>query len=71
MLKWFSQVAAVTALNLRTIGERRGASLAAVFGVAGVVAVFVAVLSIAETLWTVSVANGASSSEAAGTTPLR
>jgi putative ABC transport system permease protein len=38
----------VTALNLRTLGQRRGASLAAVFGVAGVVAVFVAVLSIAE-----------------------
>lgn len=48
MFNWFSQVAAVTWLNLRTIGERRGASLAAIFGVAGVVAVFVAVLSIAE-----------------------
>jgi putative ABC transport system permease protein len=48
MFKWLSQVAAVTWLNLRTIGERRGASLAAIFGVAGVVAVFIAVLSIAE-----------------------
>jgi putative ABC transport system permease protein len=48
MFNWFSQVAAVTWLNLRTIGERRGASLAAIFGVAGVVAVFVAVFSIAE-----------------------
>lgn len=48
MLNWLSQVVAVTGLNLRTIGERRGASAAAVFGVAGVVAVFVAVLSIAE-----------------------
>ncbi len=48
MLNWLSQVAAVTWLNLRTIGQRRGASLAAIFGVAGVVAVFVAVLSIAE-----------------------
>jgi putative ABC transport system permease protein len=43
-----SQIAAVTSLNLRTIGERRGASLATVFGVAGVVAVFVGVLSIGE-----------------------
>ncbi|MBP7586639.1 MAG: ABC transporter permease [Thermoanaerobaculia bacterium] len=41
-------MAVVTALNLRTIGERRGASLATVFGVAGVVAVFVGVLSIGE-----------------------
>jgi putative ABC transport system permease protein len=48
MLNWLSQVAAVTWLNLRTIGQRRGASLAAVVGVAGVVAVFVTVLSIAE-----------------------
>jgi putative ABC transport system permease protein len=48
MLNWLSQAVAVTGLNLRTIGERRGASAAAVFGVAGVVAVFVAVLSIAE-----------------------
>jgi len=48
MFNWLSQVAAVTWLNLRTIGQRRGASLAAIFGVAGVVAVFVAVLSIAE-----------------------
>jgi putative ABC transport system permease protein len=47
-MNWLSQVVAVTTLNLRTIGQRRGASLAAVFGVAGVVAVFVAVLSIAE-----------------------
>jgi putative ABC transport system permease protein len=44
----FTQIGAVTLLNLRTIGERRGASLATVFGVAGVVAVFVGVLSIGE-----------------------
>lgn len=48
MFQWLSQVAAVTALNLRTIGQRRGASAAAAFGVMGVVAVFVAVLSMAE-----------------------
>lgn len=48
MLNWLSQVAAVTWVNLRTIVERRGASLATVVGVAGVVIVFVAVFSIAE-----------------------
>ncbi len=47
MRNWFSQVIAVTGLNLRTIKERKGASAAAAFGVAGVVTVFVAVLSIA------------------------
>ena len=48
MLSWLSQVAAVTWVNLRTIVERRGTSLATVVGVAGVVIVFVAVFSIAE-----------------------
>jgi putative ABC transport system permease protein len=48
VLKWLSQVATVTWLNLRTIPQRRGASAAAILGVAGVVTVFVAVLSIAE-----------------------
>ena len=47
-MSFFSQSAAVTGMNLRTIKERRGASLAALVGVAGVVAVFVAVLSIGE-----------------------
>ena len=44
---WFSQVAAVTAFSLRTIGQRRGAVLATAVGVAGVAVVFVGVLSIA------------------------
>ena len=48
LFKWWSQTWAVTLLNLRTIGQRRGSSAATVFGVAGVVMVFVAVLSIAE-----------------------
>jgi putative ABC transport system permease protein len=43
-----SQVGAVASMNLKTIGERRGASLSTIFGVAGVVAVFVGVLSIGE-----------------------
>ena len=48
MFNWLSQVFAATGLNLRTIGQRKGASAAAVVGIGGVVAVFVAVLSIAE-----------------------
>jgi putative ABC transport system permease protein len=45
---WLSQLAAVTALNLRSIPQRLGSSVVAVVGIAGVVIVFVAVLSIAE-----------------------
>src|SRR5262245_3632016 len=45
---WFSQVLAVTHFNLRTIPERKGSVVAAAFGIAGVVAVFVGVFSIAE-----------------------
>jgi putative ABC transport system permease protein len=48
LFQWLSQVWTVTLLNLRTLGQRRGSSAATVFGVAGVVMVFVAVLSIAE-----------------------
>lgn len=48
MFNWLSQVAVVTGLNLKTINQRLGASLAAAIGVAGVVAVFVTTLSIAE-----------------------
>jgi putative ABC transport system permease protein len=48
MINWLSQVASVTAVNLRTIPERKGASVATMVGIAGVVAVFVGVLSIAE-----------------------
>jgi len=45
---WLSQVVAVAKLNLQTILERKGASAAAAFGIAGVVAVLVGVLSIAQ-----------------------
>ena len=48
LFAWISQVAVVSLLNLRTLKERRGSSAVAVLGVAGVVAVFVAVLSMAE-----------------------
>jgi putative ABC transport system permease protein len=58
LLSWFNQVGAVTLLNLRTITERRGASLSAMVGVAGVVTVFVAVLSIAEGFRITMTSNG-------------
>jgi putative ABC transport system permease protein len=45
--KWLLQVASVTAFNLGTIPARKGSSAESVFGIAGVVAVFVGVLSIA------------------------
>ena len=45
---WLSQVVVVTLLNLRTIRQRLTSSLVAVVGIAGVVAVFVAVLSMAQ-----------------------
>ncbi|MDY7092322.1 MAG: ABC transporter permease [Acidobacteriota bacterium] len=48
MLSWIPQIFAVTALNLRTLGQRLGSSLVAMVGIAGVVVVLVAVLSIAE-----------------------
>jgi putative ABC transport system permease protein len=43
-----SQVIAVTGVTLRSIGQRLGSSVVAVIGIAGVVIVFIAVLSIAE-----------------------
>ncbi len=48
MSNWFSQVSAVTSTAVRTIPQRRGSSLATIAGIAGVVSVFVAVLSIGE-----------------------
>jgi putative ABC transport system permease protein len=47
MLSWIAQTVAVTSLNLRTISQRLGSSAVAVVGIAGVVVVFVSVLSIA------------------------
>jgi putative ABC transport system permease protein len=43
-----SQVTAITLTNLRTVGERRTASLVAIIGIAGVVAILVGVLSMRE-----------------------
>ena len=42
------QVVAITLLNLRTVPQRLGSSVVAIVGIAGVVVVLVAVLSIAE-----------------------
>jgi putative ABC transport system permease protein len=47
------QIVAVTVLNLRTVPQRLGSSLVAIVGIAGVVVVLVAVLSIAEGFRTV------------------
>lgn len=42
------QIAAITAVNIRSVPQRLGSSLVAVVGIAGVVVVFVSVLSIAQ-----------------------
>lgn len=47
-MNWLSQISSVTWFGLCTIPRRLGSSCAAAFGIAGVVAVFVGVLSIAQ-----------------------
>src|SRR5437667_12289382 len=47
MFNWLSQISSVTLFNLRTLPQRKGAAIATAVGIAGVVAVFVGVLSIA------------------------
>ena len=47
-MNWLTQIVSVTLFALRTIPERRAAAITACVGIAGVVAVFVGVLSIAE-----------------------
>jgi len=51
---WFAQYSALTSFNLKTIGRRRGSTLSAIVGIAGVVAVLVAVLSIAKGIATMA-----------------
>src|SRR5271165_6221639 len=46
-LNWFTQVGAITKFGLMSLPQRRGAALATVIGIAGVVTVLVGVLSIA------------------------
>lgn len=48
MGRWLTQTIAVTLLSIRTVPQRLGSSIVAMVGIAGVVIVFVAVLSIAE-----------------------
>ena len=48
MFRWLAETLAVSALSVRTIPERLSSSAVAVVGIAGVVVVFVAVLSIGE-----------------------
>jgi putative ABC transport system permease protein len=47
-MNWLAQTVAVTGVTLRSISQRLGSSIVAVIGIAGVVIVFTAVLSIAE-----------------------
>lgn len=48
MFNWLSQILTVSWFGLRTLPQRKGAALAAACGIAGVVGVFVGVLSIAQ-----------------------
>lgn len=48
MMRWFNQLLAVTAMNLRNLPARLGTSLVAVVGIGGVVAVLVSLLSMGE-----------------------
>jgi len=48
VFNWFSQVFSITRFSLTSLPQRMGSSAAALFGIAGVVAVMVAVLSIAQ-----------------------
>ncbi|HUP47912.1 MAG TPA: ABC transporter permease [Thermoanaerobaculia bacterium] len=47
-MRWFSQVFALLDFNIRSLPKRKGAAIAAMFGIAGVVAVLVGVLSIGQ-----------------------
>lgn len=48
MFNWFSQILSVIQFSMRSLPQRMGSSLAALVGIAGVVAVMVGVLSIAQ-----------------------
>ena len=45
---WVSQIASIALFNLRSMPQRIGSSVTAIIGIAGVVAVMVSVLSIAQ-----------------------
>jgi len=48
VFNWFSQIIAVSSFSIRSLPQRKGSSAAAMLGIAGVVAVMVGVLSIAQ-----------------------
>lgn len=48
MFNWIAQVVSVTQFSIRSLPQRKGSSAAALLGIAGVVAVMVGVLSIAQ-----------------------
>ena len=48
MFNWITQIVAVTLFSIRSLPQRKGSSVAAMLGIAGVVAVMVGVLSIAQ-----------------------
>ena len=58
-MNWLKQIAALIGFNLRTLPARKGSAAAAIFGIAGVVAVFVGVLAIGEGFQKVMTAAGA------------
>jgi putative ABC transport system permease protein len=58
MLNWLAQVVALIGFNLRTLPERKGSAAAAAFGIAGVVAVLVGVLSIGQGFRRAMIATG-------------
>ena len=60
MISWFSQLFALIQFNVQSIGERKGSSASAIFGIAGVVAVLVGVLSIGQGYRQVMEASGSS-----------
>jgi putative ABC transport system permease protein len=57
-MNWFAQVAALIGFSMRTLRARLGSAAAAIFGIAGVVAVLVGVLSIGEGFKRVMVETG-------------
>ncbi|HEX8253857.1 MAG TPA: ABC transporter permease [Thermoanaerobaculia bacterium] len=57
-MKFFSQIGALIAFNVRTLPSRLGSAAAAIFGIACVVAVLVGILSISEGFSKVMTVNG-------------
>ncbi|HEY0156807.1 MAG TPA: ABC transporter permease [Thermoanaerobaculia bacterium] len=57
-MRFLAQLAALIAFNVRTLPARLGSAAAAIFGIAGVVAVLVGILSISEGFSKVMTANG-------------